>query len=69
MARGFFDNGSTEPIDVLVGTGGDWYCDICNLFQSTTSIIGDPAQRQAHMKDASDSSMTSITVICPLSPM
>jgi len=49
-----FDNGSTDPIDVLIGTGGDWYCDICNPFQYASSIMGDPAQRQAHIKDATD---------------
>jgi phospholipase C len=49
-----FDNGSTDPFDVLIGTGGDWYCDICNPFQYATSIMGDPAQRQAHIKDAVD---------------
>jgi phospholipase C len=49
-----FDNGSTDPIDVLIGTGGDWYCDICNPFQYATSIMGDPAQRVAHIKDAAD---------------
>jgi len=49
-----FDNGSTDPVDVLIGTGGDWYCDICNSFQYASSIMGDPAQRQAHIKDAVD---------------
>jgi phospholipase C len=49
-----FDNGSTDPADVLIGTGGDWYCDICNAFQYATSIMGDPLQRQAHIKDATD---------------
>jgi phospholipase C len=49
-----FDNGSTDPIDVLIGTGGDWYCDICNPFQYAASIMGDPVQRQAHIKDATD---------------
>jgi phospholipase C len=49
-----FDNGSTDPIDVLIGTGGDWYCDICNPFQYAKSIMGDPAQRAAHIKDAVD---------------
>jgi hypothetical protein len=23
-----FDSGSTNPIDVMIGTGGDWYCDL-----------------------------------------
>jgi phospholipase C len=49
-----FDNGSTDPFDVLIGTGGDWYCDICNPFQYATSIMGDPVQRAAHIKDATD---------------
>jgi phospholipase C len=49
-----FDNGSTDPVDVLIGTGGDWYCDICNAFQYATTIMGDPAQRAAHIKDAVD---------------
>ena len=39
---------------MLIGTGGDWYCDICNSFQYADSIMGDPAQRQEHIKDAVD---------------
>lgn len=49
-----FDNGSTDPFDVMIGSGGDFYCDICNPFQYATSIMGDPAQRAAHIKDATD---------------
>lgn len=49
-----FDNGSKDPVDVLIGTGGDWYCDICNPFQYSASIMGNPAQRAAHIKDATD---------------
>ncbi|HKD82583.1 MAG TPA: alkaline phosphatase family protein [Candidatus Angelobacter sp.] len=49
-----FDNGSTDPVDVLIGTGGDWYCDICNPFQYAASIMGDPVQRAEHIKDATD---------------
>jgi len=49
-----FDNGSTDPVDVIIGTGGDFYCDICNPFQYASSIMGDAAQRQAHIKDATD---------------
>jgi phospholipase C len=49
-----FDNGSTNPFDVLIGTGGDFYCDICNPFQYASSIMGDPTQRAAHIKDATD---------------
>jgi len=41
-------------VNVLIGTGGDWYCDICNPFQYATSIMGNPAQRGAHIKDATD---------------
>jgi phospholipase C len=47
-------NGSTDPIDEMIGTGGDFYCDICNPFQYATSIMGDPAQRKAHIKDATN---------------
>jgi len=39
---------------VLIGTGGDWYCDICNSFQYAASIMGNPAQRAAHIKDLTD---------------
>jgi phospholipase C len=49
-----FANGSTDPIDEMIGTGGDYYCDICNPFQYATSIMGDPTQRQTHIKDAID---------------
>ncbi len=49
-----FDNGSTDPVDVMIGTGGDFYCDICNPFQYSQSIMGDPVQRAAHIKDAVD---------------
>ena len=49
-----FDNGSTDPVDVMIGTGGDFYCDICNPFQYATSIMGNPVQRAAHIKDLTD---------------
>ena len=49
-----FANGSTDPIDEMIGTGGDFYCDICNPFQYAKSIMGDPAQRKAHIKDATN---------------
>jgi phospholipase C len=49
-----FDNGSTDPFDVLIGTEGDWYCDICNPFQYSASIMGNAQQRQTHIKDAVD---------------
>ena len=44
-------NGSTNPDDLL--SGGN-YCDICNVFSYAKSIMGDPVQRQAHIKDATD---------------
>ncbi len=47
-------NGSTDPFDLLIGTNGNWYCDICNPFQYVSSIMGDPVQRKAHIKDAVD---------------
>ena len=47
-------DGSQDPFDVMIGTGGAWYCDICNPFQYATSIMGDRAQRSAHLKDAVD---------------
>jgi phospholipase C len=47
-------NGSTDPVDELIGTGGDFYCDICNPFQYAKSIMGDPAQRAEHIKDATN---------------
>jgi phospholipase C len=43
-------NGSTNPLDII----GVAYCDICNPFQYATSIMGDPAQRAAHIKDVTD---------------
>ncbi len=49
-----FANGSTDPIDEMIGTGGDYYCDICNPFGYAKSIMGDPAQRQAHIADATN---------------
>ncbi|HWS46227.1 MAG TPA: alkaline phosphatase family protein, partial [Acidimicrobiia bacterium] len=49
-----FDNGSKDPFDVMIGTNGNWYCDICNPFQYAASIMGNAAQRQAHIKDAVD---------------
>ena len=44
-------NGSTDPVDRLIAIN---YCDICNPFSYTTSIMGDPVQRSAHIKDAID---------------
>jgi phospholipase C len=44
-------NGSTDPVDQLISQN---YCDICNLFSYSSSIMGDAQQRQAHIKDATD---------------
>jgi phospholipase C len=44
-------NGSTDPFDILISTN---YCDICNTFSYTKSIMGNSAQRSAHIKDAID---------------
>jgi phospholipase C len=44
-------NGSTDPADQLIAAN---YCDICNPFSYATSIMGNAAQRSAHIKDAID---------------
>jgi phospholipase C len=43
-------NGSTNPADAV----GQAYCNICNFESYATSIMGDAAQRQEHIKDAAD---------------
>jgi phospholipase C len=43
-------NGSTDPADAV----GLTYCNICNFESYATSIMGDPTQRTAHIKDATD---------------
>src|SRR6202040_4313132 len=43
-------NGSTDPADQV----GNTYCPICNFESYASSIMGDPAQRTAHIKDATD---------------
>jgi phospholipase C len=43
-------NGSTNSADAI----GAAYCQICNPFQYSRSIMGDPAQRAAHIKDTQD---------------
>ncbi len=43
-------NGSTSITDAI----GAAYCQICNPFQYAKSIMGDPAQRAAHIKDVAD---------------
>jgi phospholipase C len=44
------DPTSTDPA-VQIGTA---YCNICNFESYTNAIMGDPAQRAAHIKDAID---------------
>ena len=41
---------TTDPT-ILVGAA---YCNICNFESYTNAIMGDPAQRAAHIKDATD---------------
>ncbi len=43
-------NGSTSFADLI----GLAYCEICNPFQYAQSIMGDPVQRAAHIKDTAD---------------
>jgi phospholipase C len=44
-------NGSTDPTDKAIAAN---YCDICNFESYASSIMGKPAQRAAHIKDATD---------------
>jgi phospholipase C len=44
-------NGSTDPVDQLIGGN---YCDICDAFSYSSAIMGNAQQRQAHIKDAID---------------
>jgi acid phosphatase len=43
-------NGSTDPLDAIAAV----YCQTCNFLQYATAIMGDPAQRAAHVKDIAD---------------
>jgi phospholipase C len=43
--------GTTNDPAVLIGLA---YCNICNFESYTNAIMGDPAQRAAHIKDATD---------------
>jgi phospholipase C len=44
-------NGSADPYDQVAGGN---YCNICNPFSYVKSIMGDPTQRKAHIRDAID---------------
>jgi phospholipase C len=58
----YFGGGYDAAVRVANGTPRDAfdqlvavnYCDICNFESYVTSIMGDPAQRAAHIKDATD---------------
>ncbi len=55
VANGLPNNGTPlNTAEYMVGTSGDYYCDICNPFSYAKSIMGNPAQRKAHIKDATD---------------
>ena len=43
-------NGSTNPLDAV----GQAYCNVCNFASYASSIMGDPTQRAAHIKDATE---------------
>jgi len=43
--------GSTSDPTILIGAA---YCNICNFESYTNAIMGDPAQRAAHIKDTTD---------------
>jgi phospholipase C len=43
-------NGSTDPLDAV----GQAYCSNCNFAAYASSIMGDPAQRSAHIKDITE---------------
>ena len=44
-------NGATDTFDVILRSG---YCDICNPFQYSKSVMTDANQRAAHLKDIAD---------------
>ena len=52
-----WNNYVNDPYQLNYGTNGpnaDEYCNICNPFQYDTSIMSNPAQVAAHMKDSVD---------------
>jgi phospholipase C len=44
-------NGATDIFDQVLRAG---YCDICNPFQYSKSVMGDPNARAAHLKDVAN---------------
>src|SRR5713101_3378902 len=50
-AVAFQHNPQSKDPFVLIGQA---YCNICNFESYATAIMGDPAQRDAHIKDATD---------------
>jgi phospholipase C len=51
VANAVLANQTPDPFDVLVAFH---YCDFCNFESYASSIMGDPAQRTAHIKDVTD---------------
>jgi phospholipase C len=48
------DHWNTYLTDPTFANPWDWYCDICNPFQYTTSIMANVSQRTEHLKDITD---------------
>ena len=44
-------NGATDLVNLITAAG---YCDQCNPFQYAKSVMADPAQRAAHLRDMPD---------------
>jgi len=51
VANALLAGQTPAPFDLLVGFH---YCDFCNFESYVSSIMGDPAQRTAHIKDVTD---------------
>ena len=50
-------NGSTDLFDEVFTAG---YCAICNPFQYSKTVMADPAERAAHLKDVTDNLFSDI---------
>ncbi len=46
--------GSANELGTAIITNADEYCNICNPFQYDTSIMADPAVREAHIQDTAN---------------
>ena len=62
-----FNNGSTDPFDVLIGRGGDFYCEICNPFQYAVSIMAIRRSARRTSRTRLIFLTASIAAACPLS--